>query len=197
MGLTGIVRGRSKAAMLLPVILLAVTLATTVVAQDDSAAGRRLYVDHCVACHARQQVAIQPVNLGPRGLRDAVNKMAQRARLDYQDVNEVIFYLEAVRTGRAKLPASSTAPTEKTNAPATANQFTEVQQLFTVRCASCHVYKHLPINPAKFTPANLKLWLDKMAPIAKFNADQTAQMGAYLEAVRTGKATLPAGTATD
>ena len=180
--------------MRLPVILLAVALAATVVAQDDSAAGRRLYVERCVACHERQQVALQPVNLGQRGLRDAVNKMAQRARLDYQDVNEVIFYLEAVRTGRAKLPASTTAPAEKSNAPAPPNQFAETQQLFTVRCASCHAYKHLPIKPTKFTPANLKLWLDKMAPIAKFNAAQTAQMGAYLEAVRAGKATLPAAT---
>ena len=179
--------------MRLPVILLAVTLATTVVAQENFAVGRRLYVERCVACHDRQQVALQPVNSGQRGLRAAVNKMAQRAGLDNQDVNEVIFYLEAVRTGRAKLPASTPAPAEKTTALASTDQFVEVQRLFTVRCASCHAYKHLPIQPTKLTQANLKMWLDKMGPLAKFNSDQTAQVGAYLEAVRIGKATLPAG----
>ena len=194
MGLTIILWGRSKAAMLLPVILLAVTLATTAVAQENFAEGQRLYVERCVACHERQQVALQPVNSGQRGLRDAVNKMAQRAGLDYQDVNEVIFYLEAVRTGRAKLPVRNPPPAEKPSATATTDQLAAAQKLFTAGCVSCHAHKNLPIQPAKFTQANLKMWMDRMGPISKFNADQTTQVGAYLEAVRTGKATLPAGT---
>lgn len=195
--MTGIVRARTRAAMRLPVILLAIASATAVVAQDDFAEGQRLYGERCVACHERQHVALQTVNTGQRTLREAVNKMAQRAGLDYQDANEVIFYLEAVRTGRAKLPVRNPPPAEKTSVPATTAQFAAAQKFFTAGCVSCHAHKHLPIQPTKFTPANLKLWLDKMGPIAKFTADQTAQVGAYLEAVRTGKATLPAGTSTD
>ena len=177
-------------------LFLTVALATTVVAEDDFAEGQRLYVARCVVCHERQQVAIQPVNSSSRGLRDAVNKMAQRAGLDYQDVNEVIFYLEAVRMGRAKLPVRNSPTTGTTDALLSGNQLATAQQWYTVGCGRCHTPTHRPIQPSQFNQASLKLWMDKMAPLSKFTSNQTAQVGAYLEAVRTGKAKLPTGTGT-
>jgi len=185
-------RAGAEAYQVVPIMLRTAILCSLLLASwasaDDFAAGRELYVDRCVSCHQRSKVTFNPASYSLRGLRDAVNKMAQRSRLGYQDQNEVMFYLEAVRTGRAQLPAAPVA-----NKPAAVTDaFAAAQELFAARCTSCHAHKIEPIKPAKFTEAKLKMWMEKMAPIAKLNADQTAQVGAYLEAVRTGKATLPA-----
>jgi mono/diheme cytochrome c family protein len=176
---------------MLRIAILCCLLLASGASADDFAAGRELYVERCVGCHQREKVTFNPTSYGLRGLRDAVAKMAGRSRLSYQDQNEVTFYLEAVRNGRAQLPAPPPSPAAKSPAAVGNDPFASARELFTARCASCHAHKLEPINPAKLTEAKLKMWLEKMAPIAKFSAGQTAQVSAYLEAVRAGQAQLP------
>jgi len=179
-------------------ILFAIAVVTAVVAQEPAfdafAEGREAYVKRCLPCHQRKRIEYEPSSYSQRGLWDMVNRMAPLSKLDYYQQMAVQSYLEAVRTGGAKLPGGSRSPTNKPPAAVATtskNEFAAAQELYLAKCASCHAHKVEPINPGKHSEAKLKGWMQRMGPIAKFTPAQTDLVGRYLEAVRTGKATLP------
>jgi len=175
-------------------ILFAVALATALGAKEPAfdmyAEGREAYVNRCLPCHIRKKIDYEPSAYSQRGLWDMVNRMGAMSRLDYYETMAVQSYLEAARKGVLTVPGIGLSPTNKPSASAAT-----AQELYVARCASCHAHKLEPINPAKYNEARLKSWMQRMAPIAKFTPTEIEMVGRYLEAVRTGKATLPGAPA--
>ena len=122
-------------------VLFAVALATSVVGQDEVPEGQRLYFSRCVPCHQRKKIDFHPSSYSQRGLWQMVANMAQRANIDYYDQLEITSYLEAVRNGRAELPAITPPATNKPPLSASTNEFAAAQQLYAAKCASCHAHK--------------------------------------------------------
>ena len=107
------------------VILLGVALASALVAaeppQDEFTEGRQIYKQRCLPCHQSQKIDGQPSGYDERGLWKVISKMAERAKLDYQQQTEVMSYMIAVKNGQQKLPTISPPTTNKPSAAVTSS----------------------------------------------------------------------------
>ena len=56
------------------------------------------------------------------------------------------------------------------------------QKLYVVKCARCHKF----YNPANYSDAKWREWMDKMSRKAKLKPEQKETLSEYLEAFRTG-----------
>jgi len=59
------------------------------------------------------------------------------------------------------------------------------RKLYTVKCARCHKF----YDPAKYSDAKWREWMDKMSKKAKLKPDQKDILSEYLETFRTGTKT--------
>ena len=55
------------------------------------------------------------------------------------------------------------------------------RKLYTVKCARCHKF----YNPANYSDAKWREWMDKMSKKAKLKPDQKQILSEYLETFRT------------
>jgi hypothetical protein len=56
------------------------------------------------------------------------------------------------------------------------------RKLYTVKCARCHKF----YDPARYSDAKWREWMDKMSKKAKLKPDQKDILSEYLETFRTG-----------
>jgi hypothetical protein len=59
------------------------------------------------------------------------------------------------------------------------------RKLYTMKCARCHKF----YDPAKYSDAKWREWMDKMSKKAKLKPDQKEILSEYLETFRTGTGT--------
>ncbi|MCX7886715.1 MAG: hypothetical protein N3B01_05595 [Verrucomicrobiae bacterium] len=75
--------------------------------------------------------------------------------------------------------------------PVVVADFSEGRQLYARRCVPCHVRKKIEFDPAAYGQRGLWSETARMAPLARLGYDEQLAIASYLEAVRTGRETLP------
>ena len=66
----------------------------------------------------------------------------------------------------------TTTVAKTSSATVTNEQYADGDKIFKMKCGRCHALK----NPGKYTLQEWTKWLDKMAPKARLNDDQKAQV---------------------
>jgi mono/diheme cytochrome c family protein len=65
--------------------------------------------------------------------------------------------------------------------PAGADDLAAGKKLYTAKCAKCHKLH----SPAAYDEKTWEMWMTKMRDKAKLNNDQSRQLAAYLQTLRT------------
>jgi hypothetical protein len=81
------------------------------------------------------------------------------------------------------------AGSQATGAPVLSEQeLKDGRKLYVAKCARCHKF----YDPAKYSEADWKRWMDKMSKKAKLKEDQKELLSRYLDTFRNGSTNSPA-----